>query len=271
MDRLSIAVFSIVLFGSGAFQQSALAQTTSGSVVGTVYDKSGKGVAAALVIAENEINETKQTTKSSASGTYSIPNLPQGKYKLTARKQGFVEDTIAHFVVQFQSKEPRSITQAHAAYRHSRQEQSSIEDSNPLRNAEIFVTNQSDGVSRAASTNEYGNYSVRSLHRQLHSHGFVSRRRTSLRESVLVALDRRVISAPAITILVEAVSTGPSRLTRHKLPRPFWRKVNSESSFTSSMPLARPTSAQPSDSSHCRSEARTTCARLTIWLCWLLA
>src|SRR6185295_18058235 len=109
MDRLSIAVLCFVLFASGALQQSALAQTTSGSVVGAVYDKSGKGVPAALVIAENEINETKQTVRSSASGTYSIPNLPQGKYKLTARKLGFVEDTIAHFVVQFNQKNPVSL------------------------------------------------------------------------------------------------------------------------------------------------------------------
>src|SRR6185369_4035389 len=82
-SRLSTTLLSIALILSGAIPAPALAQTTSGTVVGTVYDKStGKGVSAALMIAVNETNGFRQTARSSDSGTYSVANLPQGYYTL---------------------------------------------------------------------------------------------------------------------------------------------------------------------------------------------
>lgn len=214
VDKLSIAIFSIALFVSGALQLPAFAQTTSGTVVGMVYDKSGKGVQSALVIAENEINETRHTARSSDSGTYSIPNLPQGYYKLTARKQGFVEDVIAHFVVQFNQKNPVRLPKLTL---HTVTLGGKVLDrsNNPLRDVEVTVTNQSDAVSRTASTDEYGGYSVSDLstgayivtasYPASYQVGAASRR-----ESVLVALEKRVTWAPTITIIVEAVNTPPN-------------------------------------------------------------
>ena len=73
----------VVLFCSLA----SFAQT--GSIVGTVTDSSGAVVQGADVTVRNTAtNETHKAT-SSASGSYSISELPIGPYEVTARKEGF--------------------------------------------------------------------------------------------------------------------------------------------------------------------------------------
>lgn len=185
----------------------ACAQTTSGTVVGTVYDKAGRGMPAALVIAENEVNGFRQTARSSDSGSYSIPNLPQGYYKLTARKQGFVDDTVPHFAVQFDQK---NFVRVPKLTLHTVTLVGRVLDrsNNPLLDAQVVVTNQSDGASHASSTNQYGDYSVSDLPtgNYIVTASYASGA-ASLGESVLVALDRRLTWVPTITIIVEAVST----------------------------------------------------------------
>jgi hypothetical protein len=210
------AIAGVVLLLLSLFSaRPALAQTTSGTVVGKVYDKSGKGVPKALVIAVNAINGTPQTARSSESGTYSIPNLPQGYYKLTAHKQGFVDDTIPSFVVQFNQKNAVELPKLTL---HTVTLGGKVLDrsNNPLLGAQVDVTNQNDGATRAASTNQYGNYSVSDLSTgdYIVTASYASAGE-SLHESVLVALDRRVTWAPTITIIVDAVST-----TQNPQPQP---------------------------------------------------
>ena len=210
--RRLVAKFNIVfilVFILAGLARTAFAQTTSGSVVGTVYDKAGKGVPAALVFAENETNGFRQTARSSDSGTYSIPNLPQGFYKLTARKQGFVDDSIAHFAVQFDQK--NAVRVPKLTLRTATLVGKVLDRSNnPLLDARVVVTSQSDGASHAASTNQYGSYSVSDLStgNYVVTASYASGA-ASLRESVLVALERTLTWAPPIKI-EEAVSTAPN-------------------------------------------------------------
>lgn len=202
------AIAGVVLLLVGLTSaRPAFAQTTSGTVVGLVRDQSGKGVPEALVIAENLINGSPHTARASDGGTYSIPNLPQGYYKLTARKKGFVDDTIPRFTVQFNQKNAVRLPKLTL---HTVTLGGKVLDrsNNPLLDARVVVTNQSDGASHAASTNQYGSYSISDLStgNYIVTASYASGG-ASLGRSVPVVLDRRVTWAPTITIIVEAVST----------------------------------------------------------------
>lgn len=206
-SRLSTTLLSIALILSGAIPAPAL-QTTSGTVVGTVYDKStGKGVPAALVIAVNETNGFRQTARSSDSGTYSVANLPQGYYTLTARKQGFVDDTIAHFAVQFNQKNPVRVPKLTL---HTVTLVGKVVDRSDsgLPDARIVLTSQFDGAIRTATTNQYGDYSVADLPTGSYFLS-VSYRAEQPSDKTSLTLDRIRISVPTIKI-VAAVGTAPS-------------------------------------------------------------
>jgi hypothetical protein len=205
--RLSAAL-SCTVFFAASLASTTFAQTTSGTVVGTVYDnKTGKGVPAALVIAVNETNGFRQTAKSSDSGTYSVANLPQGYYTLTARKQGFIDDTIPHFAVQFNQKNPVRLPKLTL---HTVTLVGKVVDraNIGLLDARIVVTSQLDGVTRTATTNQYGDYSVADLPtgRYVVSASYDTGKQG---DNFLLTLDRRLISAPTIKI-VEAVSSIPN-------------------------------------------------------------
>ncbi|HLG12936.1 MAG TPA: carboxypeptidase-like regulatory domain-containing protein [Blastocatellia bacterium] len=206
--RLSIAAFGTAFILSGVVQTQALAQTTSGTVVGTVYDnKSGKGMPAALVIAANEINGFRHTARTSDSGAYSVANLPQGYYTLTARKPGFVDDVIAHFVVQFNQKNPVRLPKLTL---HTVTLRGKVVDraGYGLLDARVVVTNQGGGATREAATNQYGDYFVSDLptgEYTVTASYSLGEAKDALGERILVTLDQRVIAAPAIKI-VEALS-----------------------------------------------------------------
>src|SRR5262245_61940807 len=65
------------------------AQTTSGSLVGTVTDERNAGVAAVSVIAIETSTNQRREGSTSRTGTYSISNLPPGLYRVEFQKQGF--------------------------------------------------------------------------------------------------------------------------------------------------------------------------------------
>jgi hypothetical protein len=68
---------------------SALAQTNKGTIVGTVKDAGGAVVSGAQVeIANIDTGQTKNTI-SSEDGTYQIPLLDPGNYRITVKAQGF--------------------------------------------------------------------------------------------------------------------------------------------------------------------------------------
>jgi hypothetical protein len=59
------------------------AQTTNGSIEGSVTDPSGGAVAGASVTARNMDTGLTQTTTTTDAGIYSLPNLPPGRYSVT--------------------------------------------------------------------------------------------------------------------------------------------------------------------------------------------
>jgi len=65
------------------------AQTTAGSMGGTILDQSGAAVADAHVEATNRATQLHRIARSSESGTYTVPQLPPGIYDVSVSKAGF--------------------------------------------------------------------------------------------------------------------------------------------------------------------------------------
>src|ERR1700679_279261 len=82
---LSIVVLLLVVYAS----QPALAQTITGTISGEVTDTSGAVVAGATITVENLGTSEKRTSTTTASGSFRVPDLDIGKYKVTATAQGF--------------------------------------------------------------------------------------------------------------------------------------------------------------------------------------
>ena len=85
------AVLASMSFGAGL-----QAQTSFGTIVGTVTDASGATVAGARVVLKNTAtNATKEST-TSGTGTYTFVNLLPGSYEVTASGTGFKSTTNNH-------------------------------------------------------------------------------------------------------------------------------------------------------------------------------
>jgi hypothetical protein len=67
----------------------SLAQTITGTISGDVTDTSGAVVAGATVTVENLGTAEKRTATTTASGSFRVPDLAIGKYKVTATAEGF--------------------------------------------------------------------------------------------------------------------------------------------------------------------------------------
>ena len=84
-------------------QSSCLAQIDRAGLSGTVRDISGRRLPGAHIIAEQTATSLYRETVSSSSGTYDIPELPIGSYRVTCSAPGFqqaifssVEQTVGH-------------------------------------------------------------------------------------------------------------------------------------------------------------------------------
>lgn len=102
-SRYTLRVFqaAVLLFALalGAFSP-AHAQTSYGSVVGTVTDASGALVAGVNVRLTNLGTNAKLSTTTSSGGTYTFINLNPGTYSVTATKTGFETYTSSGIDVQ---------------------------------------------------------------------------------------------------------------------------------------------------------------------------
>src|SRR5437868_14967516 len=78
---------------------SLFAQTFRGTILGTVTDPQGAVVAGAKVIAHNLNTGLERTTATSADGSYSIPELPIGTYKVTVSQSGFQTSSTTNVAV----------------------------------------------------------------------------------------------------------------------------------------------------------------------------
>jgi hypothetical protein len=76
----------LLSLGSGnAFAQA----TASGTIQGTVTDKSGAVVSGAQVVAKSKATDSTRTATTSDTGYYSFELLPVGFYTVTVSKTGF--------------------------------------------------------------------------------------------------------------------------------------------------------------------------------------
>ncbi len=66
---------------------------------GTVSDPTGAVAPGTTITAENVDTRATRTTSSDASGSYFLPELPPGNYKLTAEKQGFRKEIHSEIVL----------------------------------------------------------------------------------------------------------------------------------------------------------------------------
>ncbi|MBV9305825.1 MAG: TonB-dependent receptor, partial [Acidobacteriaceae bacterium] len=80
-------VRTFLLFAAVAL--TAAAQSGTGVIFGTITDVSGSTVAAVSVTAANEATAVSTTVKSNAEGYYLLPDLPPGRYKVSAEAPGF--------------------------------------------------------------------------------------------------------------------------------------------------------------------------------------
>jgi len=82
--RLLVVVFTLV-----ALSLSALAQSTAGRILGTLTDQSGAAVAGATVVVTDAERGTSRTVTTDESGSYAVPDLPPGIYKIHVQAKGF--------------------------------------------------------------------------------------------------------------------------------------------------------------------------------------
>jgi Carboxypeptidase regulatory-like domain len=81
-------LFTVLIF-MGYEAPVASAQVLYGSVVGTVTDRTGSVVPKAAVKITSTTTGLSREVAADSAGYYSIPNLPQGDYELTASAPGF--------------------------------------------------------------------------------------------------------------------------------------------------------------------------------------
>src|SRR5262245_12345083 len=84
---LSCIVVGLMFIGFGASVASA--QVLYGSIVGTVTDRAGSVVPKTVVRITSKSTGLSREATADLAGYYSIPNLPQGDYELSASATGF--------------------------------------------------------------------------------------------------------------------------------------------------------------------------------------
>jgi hypothetical protein len=86
MKRLSISIAVVALY---LLSTNLFAQSSNATVSGFVQDPSQAYIPGATVTATNTQTGIVSTTVTNESGTYTIPSLLPGTYKLTAELPGF--------------------------------------------------------------------------------------------------------------------------------------------------------------------------------------
>lgn len=99
----TVAGLVLVFFGINCFCTSRLnAQTTYGTVSGTVSDPSGAAIGDAQVTITNMDSAEKREQTTGADGFYTFVNLVPGRYRVDIEKTGFKRATHPDIIVQVQ-------------------------------------------------------------------------------------------------------------------------------------------------------------------------
>jgi hypothetical protein len=88
----------------------AFAQSTSGEIVGTIYDQTGAVVPGATVDAANLATGASAKAVSTSSGQYRISNLPVGAYKLEVNAKGFAKVELTNVRVELNRATAANVT-----------------------------------------------------------------------------------------------------------------------------------------------------------------
>jgi hypothetical protein len=100
----AIAVASITALASSNMLPAAAAQTTSGTLIGGVQERTRKGISQTVVRAINLDTGSKRATRTDDSGRYGLFNMPPGRYTIIAAHEGFNTVTINQFPIKFNYK-----------------------------------------------------------------------------------------------------------------------------------------------------------------------
>ena len=100
--------FSVILFLSCSLALKA--QSTYGTLTGTVTDMSGAAVPGATVTLINKATAEKQAQDTGDTGLYSFVNLNPGEYRLVAEKTGFKQVNRENLVILVQQTARVDIT-----------------------------------------------------------------------------------------------------------------------------------------------------------------
>jgi Carboxypeptidase regulatory-like domain len=127
-----------------------------------VRDKAGHGLPETRITIENEENGNRRATRTDETGNYTIFNLPPGSYKITATKDGFREQTITGFPIQFNQK---NVIRLPLFTLLTGTLNGKVIDTagNVLPGARIIVVGKSDNVTHETVANRAGFYSLPDL------------------------------------------------------------------------------------------------------------
>ncbi|MGA8670493.1 MAG: carboxypeptidase-like regulatory domain-containing protein [Terracidiphilus sp.] len=136
VKRAAWALVNAVVFLFGfAAQTSAMAQTATGEIRGTVTDPTGAVIAAAKVVLSGENGKSAATT-SGRDGSFQFNRVQPGKYSLTISANGFASATPDELEVL-----PGKISQQNATLQL------------PMEQQQVEVTEGALGVSTSADSN----------------------------------------------------------------------------------------------------------------------
>src|SRR6266403_2004639 len=95
-----VVALTLCLACMGVFSPVSYAQSTYGTISGSVVDSSGAAIADAQVTLTNLGTSEKRTQSTGSDGLYSFVNLNPGRYKIEAEKTGFKHFTRPEVVVE---------------------------------------------------------------------------------------------------------------------------------------------------------------------------
>src|SRR5579864_4901198 len=110
MKKLNLALAALCLFLANTFALPVSAQTTYGSITGTISDPSGSAISEAQVTLTNSGTGEKRVQQTGSDGLYSFVNLLPGRYRIDAEKSGFKRTTQPEVVVQVQQTSSINLT-----------------------------------------------------------------------------------------------------------------------------------------------------------------
>ena len=99
LQRTVCTIQAVLVLGF-LFCTSAFAQSTFGTILGTVTDPAGRAVVGAQIVLTNQGTSSQRTVVTDGSGNYALPNLDQGTYELTIQASGFQEIRDTSLILQ---------------------------------------------------------------------------------------------------------------------------------------------------------------------------